>query len=72
MNPVYKVAIEADFVFEENQEFLLEVFEKDKVTDIIGSHCFTLHQVITSLGRYEGKLENQVKKKLESKVYIVA
>ena len=43
MNPVYKVAIEADFVFEENQEFLLEVFEKDKVTDIIGSHCFTLH-----------------------------
>ena len=79
LDPVFVAAIEADFFFEENHKFLVEVFDVDDATstqnlakqEFVGSHSFTLHQVINAREKYQAPLENPVRR-LASTVNILA
>ena len=56
LNPEFVTPIEADFFFEENHQFLIEVYDADNMQnlnnlaaqDFVGSVQFTLQKLVTS------------------------
>ena len=59
LNPVLVHTIETDFFFEEQHQFLVEVYDCDDATaledlskqELIGSHQFSLHDVVTQMNQ---------------------
>ena len=55
LNPVFVTALEVDFYFEENQNFMVEVYDADDHNDfmnlekqeLVGQFEFTLHKIVT-------------------------
>jgi len=71
LNPKWVAAIEARFSFEENQNFMVEVYDADDganlnnlaAQDFIGSICFTLHKLVAAKNQtIEIELVNPKKK----------
>lgn len=71
LNPEFVTNIQADYKFEENQNFIIEVYDADNMDrlanlreqELVGSAKFTLHQVITKANQeITMKLENAVAK----------
>jgi len=74
LNPEFVNEIEVNYKFEENQAFVIEVYDADDMTQLdrldkqeyIGGNNFTLHQIITSRNQTQSYPVTNIQTKRQS------
>ena len=81
LNPEFVTTIDVAYQFEENQKFLLEVYDADDMNqlqnlskqELVGNVTFTLHQIVTKAGQTNTfQLANPVLNKPPGKMKVTA